>query len=120
MKRNNKLKLALVGLLLCSPASAYGYQDNSTQPTTVAESTELSEKALQLLVSGIAFYPDDVVADIFAVAQDMPTLHAAASGKMPQDASIELQRLARDPQILTQLDKYPATTARLHWQRELN
>jgi hypothetical protein len=113
MKRNNRLKLALVGLLLCSPASAYGYQDKSTQPTTTAESTELSEKALQLLVSGIAFYPDDVIADIFAVAQDMPTLHAAATGKMPQDASIELQRLARDPQILTQLDKYPATTARL-------
>ncbi len=43
----------------------------------------------------------------------MVALHVAAQGKVPQTATPELKRLAKDPQIIKQLDSYPATTARL-------
>lgn len=106
-------RIAFLGLI-CLPSSVLFSQDSVVASSATARSSPaMSEQALKVLVSGIAFYPDDVIADIFASSQDMVSLHSAAQGVVPVTASDELKRLAKDPQILKQLDSYPATTARL-------
>lgn len=114
-----KWKKLLFASLLLLPNSLASAQDSATASNSASMSnatistTQLSDQALKVLVSGIAFYPDEVIADIFAVSQDMVALHVAAQGTVPQTATPELKRLAKDPQIIKQLDSYPATTARL-------
>lgn len=118
MKSINWKELLFASLLLL-PNTLASAQDSAAASNSAASSntanstTQLSEQALKVLVSGIAFYPDEVIADIFAVSQDMVALHVAAQGTVPQTATPELKRLAKDPQIIKQLDSYPATTARL-------
>jgi|GEM_PF-2961822 len=117
--RSTTWKKLLFTILLLLPSSMVNSQDGATASNSAATSNttnstnQLSEQALKVLVSGIAFYPDEVIADIFAASQDMVALHVAAQGTVPQTATPELKRLAKDPQIIKQLDSYPATTARL-------
>lgn len=73
----------------------------------------LSPQAMKLLVSGIAFYPDPLIEQILAAAQDLPALHAAAREGAQPGASEALKTLARYPEILQQLDRHAANTARL-------
>lgn len=104
----------LLASLLVIPTSWTAAQEPANASASTAKaSTQLSATALKTLVSGIAFYPDDVIADIFAASQDMVSLKAAAEGKIEETSSEELKRLSKDPQILQQLVRYPATTARL-------
>lgn len=98
---------------------SYTVSQESASSAAPASSTStpapkpLSETALKTLVSGIAFYPDSVIEDVLAASQDLLSLHQAAQGDLPVSASAALQRLSKDPDVLKQWDRYPATTARL-------
>jgi hypothetical protein len=68
--------------LLVIPNSWTAAQEPANASASPAKtSTQLSATALKTLVSGIAFYPDDVIADIFAASQDMVSLKAGRRRK---------------------------------------
>lgn len=117
MLLRNWNRIVLASVLWISGSFSAAQESTSSAVSASSSATQapkpLSEDALKTLVSGIAFYPDSVIEDILAASQDLPSLHRAAQGDLPDSASAALQRLAKDPSVLKQLDRYPATTARL-------
>lgn len=117
MLLKNWNRIVFVSALLIPGAYTVSQESASSAAPASSTSTQapkpLSETALKTLVSGIAFYPDSVIEDVLAASQDLLSLHQAAQGDLPDSASAALQRLSKDLNVLKQLDRYPATTARL-------
>ena len=93
-------------------------------PSTIPNNRTLSPRAIQSLVTGIAFYPDELVETILQAAQHPVNLRQAAEkpsgrlgGRFAQrvqqfnrttDPSVE--QLKQHPEILAQLSENLATT----------
>ncbi len=86
-------------------------------PTQQADVPALSPQAMDALVAGIAFYPDQVIAQILeatqypdAIARALDKNAIAAEG---DELPASVQTLTASPEILRQLNDNPALTARL-------
>ncbi|MEQ8785426.1 MAG: DUF3300 domain-containing protein [Pirellulaceae bacterium] len=99
---------ALLGMVTLQSTQAQQTAANEDLPASL-----LSPEAMDAVVSGYAFYPDDVFEQILHAAQTPQQVHQAAQGQLPADASESVRSLARYPQLLTQMDQQLAVTARL-------
>jgi len=104
--------------------------DAATRQPTEAEAAAirpLSPQALEALVSGIALYPDDVIAQILDAAQHPAALHQAALAVQqaggPQSADRQAGNDARErtptPESINDLAQYPDLLVRLDQHLEL-
>ncbi len=86
-------------------------------PTQQADVPALSPQAMDALVAGIAFYPDDVIAQILEATQYPDAITRAldknAIAAEGDELPASVQTLTASPEILRQLKDNPALTARL-------
>jgi len=92
----------------------------SAAPNQDANVPLLSPEAMDALVAGIAFYPDQVIEQILEATQYPDAIARATDksdknvlGTQGQELPTSVQALAASPEILRQLHDNPALTARL-------
>ena len=128
LKRSGKIFPNLKALVLClgMGLTSVGFS-SMTQAAAAAEvsattKVPMSVDALEVLVSGVAFYPDSVVEKILQAAGHPLALHQAAnkgeaSGplakRMKQNWPDEVEALTKYPEILVELDSHLLLTTRL-------
>lgn len=111
---------------LCAGMFSRGVTSVAAPPTakSPAPVEALSPAALEALVSGVALYPDPLVEQILAAAQNPLAVHQAAEaqrGELPaevaalaaESGNAGVDYLKQYPEVLAQLDEQLALTARL-------